>query len=91
NRVDQLPDIFGSEDDPQHLVVFHDLITKLGQSYPRPAEVAKLRILLQMTHQEIGAVIGISDDVARTDWMFARAWLRRAWGETSGEGGIKES
>lgn len=72
-------DLAGGDGDPALAVAVDDLLDRLAAQHARSAEVAKMRLFLQMTFREIGEVLEISADTAETDWAYARAWLRRAW------------
>ncbi len=79
NRLEELPEISDELQTPEFTVLIDDLMDRLAQKNLRAAEVAKMRLFLQMTFLEISSVIGISADVAETDWSYARAWLKREW------------
>ncbi len=79
NRVDVLPDVPDVGLEVDQTIAVHELLDLLAAKHPRQAEVAKLRLFLQMTFVEIGSVLGVSADSAENDWTFARAWLRREW------------
>ena len=79
-QIAQLPnDLTGADDDPALAVAVDDLLDNLAAQHARSAEVAKMRLFLQMTFREIADVLGVSADTAETDWAYARAWLLRAW------------
>ncbi|HUQ70911.1 MAG TPA: ECF-type sigma factor [Planctomycetaceae bacterium] len=80
-RVPELPAEPVASGDAEQTVIIHDLLDHLGTNHPRQVEVAKMRLFLQMTLAEISEVLSISPDTAESDWAFARAWLKRAWGQ----------
>ncbi len=49
----------------------------LAVEHPRAAEVARLRYLLELDPVTVASLLDISDRTVRSDWVFARAWLRR--------------
>lgn len=69
------------EGDAEQTVIIHDLLDHLGKTHPRQMEVAKLRLFLQMSFSEIAEVMNLSVDTAESDWSFARASLKREWGQ----------
>ncbi len=80
-RVDELPDFPDIDQEVEQTMAVHELLDLLADRYARQAEVAKLRLYLQFTFVEIGNLLGLSADTAESDWIFARAWLRREWGQ----------
>lgn len=79
NRVDGLPDVPDAWPEIDQTIAVHELLDLLAAKHPRQAEVAKLRLFLQLTFVEMGELLGVSADSAENDWKFARAWLRREW------------
>ena len=71
-----------TEDEPDHLEL-HEALNKLEKLDPRVDHVVELRFFGGMKMQEIADVLEISLRTVEEDWVFARAWLRRALG--SGE------
>jgi RNA polymerase sigma factor (TIGR02999 family) len=78
-RIPELPDVADHPPTVDQTLAVDELIDKLAAEHPRPAEVAKLRLFLELAFAEIAEVLGISVDSAENDWKFARAWLRRVW------------
>jgi RNA polymerase sigma factor (TIGR02999 family) len=78
-RIPVLPDAADHEPSVDQTFAVDELIDKLAAQHPRQAEVAKMRLFLELTFVEIAEVLGISVDSAENDWKFARAWLRREW------------
>ena len=58
-----------------------DALDALAQEHPRAAEVARLRYLLGLGPVEVAGLLDISDRTVRSDWIFARAWLRDRMGD----------
>lgn len=78
-RVEQSPEMADAESTPEQTILIHDLLERLTAIQPRSAQVAKMRLFLQMNFVETAEVLGLSADTVETDWAYARAWLRRAW------------
>lgn len=55
-------------------------LSALGKLKPRLSKVAEQRIFGGMTMREIALTQDISERTARTDWAFAKRWLRRELG-----------
>jgi RNA polymerase sigma factor (sigma-70 family) len=81
HRVSNLRDVAVMDQEAEQTVIIHELLDGLAATHARPAEVAKMRLFLQMTFAEIAEVLGLSADTAESDWAFARAWLKRKWGQ----------
>jgi RNA polymerase sigma factor (TIGR02999 family) len=54
-----------------------EALEKLRQHDPRAAQVVELRFFLQLTMEEIAAVIGVPKRSLERDWAYARVWLKR--------------
>jgi DNA-directed RNA polymerase specialized sigma24 family protein len=52
-------------------------LDRLAIEHPRAAEVARLRYLVGLEVRRIAAMLDISERTVGSDWVFARAWLRR--------------
>jgi RNA polymerase sigma factor (TIGR02999 family) len=65
--------------DPGELLAVHELLDQLAAKHPRKAQVVKLRYFLGCSQKETAQILGITDDAAQDDWVFARAWLKREW------------
>jgi len=78
-RVELLDDLDVGEQDAAETLAVHEHLDRLAEQSPRAVDVAKMRVFLNMTFVEIGEVLQISADTARSDWAYARAWLKRAW------------
>lgn len=70
-----------ADGEAEQTVIIHDLLDHLGITHPRQVKVAKMRLSLQLTFVEIAEVMSLSADTAESDWDFARAWLKREWGQ----------
>ncbi len=76
-REGEFPELAGPACKAEETVAIDNLLEVFAGSHRRQAEVAKMRIFLQMTFVEISTAMGLSADTAETDWAFARAWLKR--------------
>ena len=65
--------------DPAEILAIHELLDLLAAKHSRKAEVVKLRYFLGCTQKETAQILGITEDAAQDDWVFARAWLKRQW------------
>jgi RNA polymerase sigma factor (TIGR02999 family) len=72
-------DALGSFEDPTTTIAVNELLDRLAEKHSRQAQVAKMRLFLQMTYPEIAAALEISVETAENDWAYARAWINRAW------------
>lgn len=59
----------------EQLLAIHDIVDKFALSFPRQAEVVKLRYFAGMTNEEVSQLLGISISTVKTYWSFSRAWL----------------
>jgi RNA polymerase sigma factor (TIGR02999 family) len=71
------------------LLDLDDALGRLAESYPRCAELVKLRIFAGLRLDEAAAALGISSRTADREWMFARAWLVDALGPPEPPGSEK--
>jgi RNA polymerase sigma-70 factor (ECF subfamily) len=60
------------------LVQLDELLTKLGTTEPRRAQVIEMRYFGGLSVQETAEALGVSDDTVMRDWRLARVWLLRA-------------
>jgi len=51
-------------------------VATLDREHPRAADVVRMRYVSGLSTHETAQALGISDPTARSDWTFARAWLR---------------
>jgi len=59
----------------QQLLAVNDVLDKLAQKHPLPAEVVKLRFFAGMTNEETAEVMNVSLATVKNYWTFARTWL----------------
>jgi RNA polymerase sigma factor (TIGR02999 family) len=65
--------------EPFVVLAVHEALDRLGEKYPRKAELVKLRYFLGCTIPEAAEILGIAAATAEEDWTYARTWLRREW------------
>ncbi|RUL83308.1 ECF-type sigma factor [Tautonia sociabilis] len=68
-------------DPDEHLLALDDAIDRLSAEDPVAAKVVELRQFAGLGHEEVAAVLGITVDLARKKWTYARAWLRDDLGD----------
>ena len=64
----------------EDLLDLDEALDRLAVSYPRPAELVKLRFFAGLGLAEAAEALGLSTRTAEREWAFARAWLREALG-----------
>jgi RNA polymerase sigma factor (sigma-70 family) len=57
------------------LIALDDALMELARFDPRKAQIVEMRFFAGLSHQEIAAVLHISEPTVRRDWSLARAWL----------------
>jgi len=62
---------------PVDLLALDRAIQRLEQREPRQAEVVLLRYFAGLTIEQTAAALAVSTATVKTDWAYARAWLRR--------------
>lgn len=60
------------------VLALDEALTRLAEEDPRKARVVQLRYFAGLSLDEVAALTGTSVTTVKTDWNFARAWLRRA-------------
>jgi RNA polymerase sigma factor (TIGR02999 family) len=63
---------------PFNVLLVADALDKLARESPRAAEIARLRIFLGLTEEEIARVLGKSRSTIQRSWEFAKVWLADA-------------
>jgi RNA polymerase sigma factor (TIGR02999 family) len=58
----------------------HEALLRLEALSPRQSRVVELRFFGGLAEREIASVLDVSERTVRSDWRFARAWLRNALG-----------
>ena len=58
------------------MLALSDALDQLSARDPRSAELVKLRFFAGLTNQQAANILGISASTAKTDWAYAKSWLR---------------
>ncbi|GIW56497.1 MAG: extracytoplasmic sigma factor ECF [Nitrospiraceae bacterium] len=61
---------------PEEVLEVHEALKDFARSFPKQAELVRLRYFVGLKHQEAANKLGISRATADRYWQFARAWLR---------------
>ena len=68
--------------DVDQLIALDDALTRLGELDRRLVRIVECRFYAGMTEKETADALEVSKSTVQRDWIRARAWLRRALGET---------
>jgi len=68
---------------PAELLALDEALVRLEQVDEQAAKLIKLRFFVGLTHQDAGAILGLSRGQADGLWAHARAWLFRELRESS--------
>jgi len=71
----------GGAADPAAALWLDDVLSRLQAVDPRLAELVKLRCFLGMSIAEAATALGVTSRTLNRDWIVAKAWLRREWGD----------
>lgn len=63
---------------PEEVVLVSDLLDSFAETKPRAAEIVKLHYFAGFSINEAARALGINGTTAHRDWIFAKAWLKRA-------------
>ena len=78
--LDEMPDLAVSRD--EDLVALDEALTELAAADEPLARIVELRFFGGLDHDEIAALLGVSNPTVRRRWRLAKAWLyRRLSGE----------
>ena len=77
------PEIQGPQLD---LLALSDALDRLEASDARAAELVKLRFFAGLTNQQAAETLGISISTAKSDWAYAKCWLRAEMSDTPRNG-----
>ena len=72
-----------SEEAAAEVLALDDALHDLARFDERGAQVVEYRFFGGLKHDEIGALLGVSEVTVRRSWTSARAWLRRELGPSS--------
>ena len=73
--LDDLPDISGASDDG--IVAVDEALVELKEVDAGLAKIVELRFFGGLEHDEIAAVLGVSNATVRRRFRIAKAWLYR--------------
>lgn len=73
--LDELPSPAGSA--PVEILAVDEALERLAGIDPRRARVVELRVFGGLTHEEIAALLEISQQSVMRDWRLAKAWMLR--------------
>jgi RNA polymerase sigma factor (TIGR02999 family) len=73
--LDDVPDLAVHRDD--NLVALDDALTDLAREDEALARIVELRFFGGLEHDEIAALLGVSNPTVRRRWRLAKAWLYR--------------
>jgi RNA polymerase sigma factor (TIGR02999 family) len=59
------------------LLALNEALDRLEATFPRRAQLVKLRYFAGFTLPEVAEMLGISQSTAEADWTYAKAWLKR--------------
>ena len=62
---------------PEAMLELDSALDRLDALSPRQRQVVEMRFFGGMTHEEVAAVLGVSEPTVRRDWRLAQAWLKR--------------
>ncbi|MDX2132960.1 MAG: ECF-type sigma factor [Planctomycetota bacterium] len=64
-----------SQQEPEQIVRFDDLVRRLEAESPDGAAIVRLRFFAGLSVEQTGQVLGLSTSTVDRRWAFARAWL----------------
>ncbi len=64
------------------LLALNESLDKLAARDSRAAELVKLRFFVGLTNQQAAETLGISVTTAKSDWAYAKCWLRAEMTDT---------
>jgi RNA polymerase sigma factor (TIGR02999 family) len=64
-----------SPEPEERLLQVHEVLEELESENQFQAQIVKLRFFAGLKHDEIAALLGISEKTARRQWNFAKVWL----------------
>jgi RNA polymerase sigma factor (TIGR02999 family) len=66
---------------PEKLFHVSQAVERLGRVDARAAQIVEMRFFAGLSSAEIAEFLGVSEKTVERDWLYARAWLRRAISE----------
>ena len=67
----------------EDILAVHEALEKLMRHDPRCGQVVEMRFFGGLKYEEIAAVLGVTDRTVKSDWSYAKMWLRRELSEES--------
>lgn len=64
-----------SQQEPEEIVRFDDLVRRLEEESPDGAAIVRLRFFAGLSVEQTSQVLGLSTSTVDRRWAFARAWL----------------
>lgn len=83
-RLADLPDMEAARD--AQLVALGDALRELEETDETLARVVELRVFGGLDHDEVAAVLNLSNPTVRRHWRLAKSWLHRRLGGAPGGG-----
>jgi RNA polymerase sigma factor (TIGR02999 family) len=80
-RVDLDPSQLATTLPAWELICIHDALECLARDDPKAADLVKLRYYAGLSVEEAAEMAGLGRSTAYEHWAYARAWLRRHFGE----------
>lgn len=74
--LDEVPDLAVQQRD-EDLVALDEALTELAREDEELARIVELRFFGGLEHDEVAALLGVSNPTVRRRWRLARAWLYR--------------
>lgn len=70
----------------ERLLGIHEILDQLAREDDFKAQIVKLRFFGGMTHDEIAALLEVSETTVRRHWALAKVWLYEAMNDASWSG-----
>lgn len=67
----------GGGADPSDVLALSDALQRLEALSPRQARAVELRVFGGLTIEEAARVLGVGPTTFKSDWLIAKAWLKR--------------
>jgi RNA polymerase sigma-70 factor, ECF subfamily len=75
-QVELVEELISSFDHTDESLALEDALTRLRAFAPRQARIVELRFFGGRSLREVARALGVGVTTVKTEWMFARAWLR---------------
>ena len=70
-------DVMGPSHNIEEILAVHEALERLAVIDKRCSQVVEMRFFGGLTNEEIAEVLQVTDRTVRTDWSYAKMWLRR--------------